>query len=251
MATLATAVVVALAVTGIGIVLFLRWGARWGATDVEVSEPMAGDAWLEGGPRARVRMTRAVTVDAPHEVVWAWLAQLGRGAGWYSIDRLDNGGRRSARHLVSWIPPPRLGDATTIGYLRHLEPGRVLAWWLPGDRLLGATTRSVMTYRVTPLGDRSRVVARFSWDAGGLTGWAALRFFQLVDTIMVLRQLLTLKRRAEGYGDRSKNPADPETGARDQYQLYEVIYAAGQKAGTVGKEKAAKWRQAAIDDGRG
>lgn len=234
---------------GLGIALFLRWGARWGATGAECSMPMPGDDWLEGGPPNRVRMTRAVTIDAPHDVVWAWLAQIGRGAGWHSIDRLDNGGKRSARHLVSWIPPPAVGDATTIGYLRHLRPGRELAWWIPGDVLHGAAVRSVMAFRVTPEGDLTRLVERFSWDGEGLSGWAVLRFFQIVDTIMARRQLLNLKRRVELYGERSEDPESPETGARDQYQLYHAIYVSGRDVGNVGKEKAAKWRRSAIRDG--
>ena len=81
--------------------LFGRWGQRWGATPEECDTSLIGDQWLEGGPSARVRMTRAVWIDAPSDVVWPWLAQVGRGAGWYSYDRLDNGGRSSARHIVS------------------------------------------------------------------------------------------------------------------------------------------------------
>jgi hypothetical protein len=212
--------------------------------------PMPGDDWLEGGPRLRVEMTRAVTVNATPEVVWAWLAQMGRGAGWYSIERLDNGGKKSARHIVRWIPPPQLGDATAIGYLRHLEPGRELAWWISGGVIWGTTARSVMAFRLTPTGeDRARVVERFTWDAVGLTSWPVLRFFQVVDTIMARRQLLNLKQQVELYGARSEDPQTPESGARDQYQLYHVIYASGEEAGTAGKEEGQRWHRAAIRDG--
>ena len=52
---------------------------------------MSGDDYLEDGPPSRVAMTRAISIDAAAEQVWPWIAQLGRGAGWYSIDWLDNG----------------------------------------------------------------------------------------------------------------------------------------------------------------
>ena len=91
-----------------------RWGARWGATAEECEMRLIGDEWLDGGPRMRVRLTRAVWIEVPPEQVWPWIAQMGRGAGWYSYDWLDNGARPSARHLVSWIPEPRLGDASAI-----------------------------------------------------------------------------------------------------------------------------------------
>ncbi len=226
-----------------------RWGQHWGATAAEIDDSMTGDEWLAGGPPVRVRMTRAVRVEAPAERVWPWLAQMGRGAGWYSYDRLDNGGRPSARHLVRWIPEPRLGDAAPIGYLRHLEPGRELAWWLGGGRFFGAYLRGVTLYRVTSDGRRSRLLARMQADARGpLARWACW-IYRIIDSIMARRQLLGLKERVERYGDRRADPGDAETGARDQYQLYQVIYASGEAAGVPGKEQAARWRQAAIDDG--
>ncbi len=42
---------------------------------------------------------------------------------------------------------------------------------------------------------------------------------------------------------------DSETGDRDQYQLYEILYATGDRAGVAGREDGAKWRHAAILDG--
>ena len=42
---------------------------------------------------------------------------------------------------------------------------------------------------------------------------------------------------------------DPESGARDQYQCYEVLYAGGGSAGVAGKEHSARWRRRAIQDG--
>ncbi len=108
----------------IAIVVFTRRTTRWGATPEECSMQMPGDEYFTGDPRAFVAMTRAVTINAPPETVWPWLAQMGRGAGWYSVDRLDNGGKTSARHIVSWIPTPREGDASAIGYVRRVIPGQ-------------------------------------------------------------------------------------------------------------------------------
>jgi proline iminopeptidase len=42
----------------------------------------------------------AVTIDARPSRIWPWLAQMGVDrAGWYSWDRLDNWGRRSAERI--------------------------------------------------------------------------------------------------------------------------------------------------------
>jgi hypothetical protein len=231
------------------ILVVLIRGSRWGSTAAERAMKMPGDAWLEGGPPARMAMTRAITIDAPPDMVWPWLEQTGRGAGWYSIDLLDNSGRVSARHIVSWIPAPQLGDASPIGYLRHIEPGRALAWWVKGTRFFGATARLVVEMHLAPRDEKTRLITRNSADAAGTLARPALLVFRFMDSIMARRQLLEIRERVKRYGIRNSDPEAPETGKRDQYQLYEVIYASGKGAGVSGKEWASQWRRAAIEDG--
>jgi hypothetical protein len=64
------------------------WFLHWGATDADRTRPLLGDdAWIGG----RVTGTRAVTVAAPPETVWAWLVQIGQDrAGFYSYTWLEN-----------------------------------------------------------------------------------------------------------------------------------------------------------------
>jgi hypothetical protein len=232
-----------------GILLVLLWGPRFGSTPKERAMGMPGDAWLDEGHAAQVAMTRAITIEAAPDKVWPWLEQMGRGAGWYSFDLLDNGGKISARHLVTWIPEPRIGDASPIGYLRHLEPERSLAWWVNGIDFFGATARLVVSMQVAQEGKRSRLVTRMSADTTGRMARPALLAFRFIDSIMACRQLFGIRDRVEGCGVRTTNPAKPETGERDQYQLYETIYASGESAGVKGKELAARWRETAIEDG--
>ncbi|MGZ4742058.1 MAG: hypothetical protein ACXVYS_02505 [Oryzihumus sp.] len=70
---------------------------RWGATQAEVRADFPGREIVPGGTRSA---TMATTIDAPPAQVWPWLVQMGtdRG-GWYSWDRLDNFGRRSAHRV--------------------------------------------------------------------------------------------------------------------------------------------------------
>jgi hypothetical protein len=176
------------------------------------------------------------------------VVQIGRGAGFYSYDGLDNGNRTSARHIVSWIPEPAVGDATAIGYLRRIEPGVGLTWWLPGASFMGAWTRVTFDVRLAPAGTATRLIARVAGDAAGPPARLVIAVFRPMDSIMATRQLLGLQERVEARTG-SVAPPDPETGERDQYQLYEVIYASGETAGVVGTESAARWRRAAVDDG--
>jgi len=227
----------------------LRWGTRRGSTPGERARKMPGDEYLEGGPRARVAMTRAVSIGARPERVWPWISQLGRGAGWYSVDWLDNGRKMSARHIVSWIPEPRVGDATAIGYLRHVTTGRSVVWWLDGGTFLGARARMVTCFGLVDEGQGTRLISRISADAAGPTAHIALVAFQVIDSIMACRQLINLRDRVESCEAAHAGLRDPETGDRDQYQLYEIVYASGDHAGVAGKEEGTRWRRSAVRDG--
>ncbi len=233
----------------ISIALYVRSAVRWGSTAEERAASMPGDCYLEGGPARRLRMTRAISISASIEQVWPWLAQMGRGAGWYSVELLDNGRKLSADHIVSWIGPPELGDAAAVGYVRNLEPKRALTWWMGGEHWLGATLRMVVDIALQSEARGTRLVIRVSGDAAGGTAWLVGSMFQFIDSVMAIAQLRGIKSRAERFGTRTEDPDRPETGERDQYQLFEVIYASGERAGVSGEEKAPRWRSHAIADG--
>lgn len=107
---------------------------RWGATDEEVSGPYPGADLVPEGERSP---TMAVTIDASPGQVWPWLVQMGgdRG-GWYSWDRLDNGGRPSATEVHPEWQDLALGDRVKY----WTKKGPVDAWRvaaLEPNRFLG------------------------------------------------------------------------------------------------------------------
>jgi hypothetical protein len=60
----------------------------WGATEQESGERLAGDDLIAN---ADLTATRAITISAAADHVWAWIAQLGQGrGGFYSYDFLEN-----------------------------------------------------------------------------------------------------------------------------------------------------------------
>ncbi len=61
---------------------------RWGATAAEVQRALPGDDLV---PQPRAGYTQAITIRAPVEAVWPWLAQMGQGrGGFYSYELLEN-----------------------------------------------------------------------------------------------------------------------------------------------------------------
>lgn len=89
--------------------LLLRSFAReLGRPQKDAKRALPGDDLL---PSARATRTDATTIEAPLEKVWPWLVQMGcRRAGWYSHDRLDNGGVRSADRIIPELQRIRPGD---------------------------------------------------------------------------------------------------------------------------------------------
>ena len=109
----------------------------------------------EAIPEADLRFIRAITVEAPPQQVWPWVAQIGRGAGYYSYDLLDNGRRPSADHLLE-VPPPSAGDNNAaIGQVTSIEPGNDIVWLVTGVNFVGATCSLVIGYSVLPLEENS------------------------------------------------------------------------------------------------
>jgi hypothetical protein len=113
---------------GIGIGRTIRTWRTWGIDPLETAKSLAGDD-LVATPTAIE--TRSITIDAPPEAVWPWLAQMGfdRG-GWYSYDQLDMGGS-SASRILHERQAIAVGDlvptSPTTGFIvRVVEPGRAL-----------------------------------------------------------------------------------------------------------------------------
>jgi proline iminopeptidase len=190
---------------------------RWGATEDEVRSDYPGADVVDHGVRAA---TMAVTIDAPPSEVWSWLLQMGYDhAGWYSWDRLDNGGRPSSTklhpdwqqlatgdHIKAWAPGGPV-DAWQVAVLdthhflglRGLSDlrGHVLDPALPRP---AAYTEGLWGFRLDELpGDRTRLVvsgyqtARPRWFEHMFNYW----IYPLMHWPMQTRQFANLKRNAE------------------------------------------------------
>ena len=181
----------------VGVVAFVAyvavvapWSRRWGTTPAVRELVLPGD---EAIPNPGLRMTRAVTIAAPPEQVWPWLAQIGQDrGGFYSYTWLENlAGCRmhNARQIHSEWQQRDVGDTVLLHpaaglQLTRFEPGRCFAlggWYLVLD----------------PVGDgRTRLLAR-SRIPKGVASAAYAVFVELPHFIMERRMLRTIKQRAE------------------------------------------------------
>jgi hypothetical protein len=188
---------------------------RRGATDEELRRAYPGADLSPGGTRSA---TMACTIDARPSRVWPWLVQMGTDrAGWYSWDRPDNFGRRSADRVHPEWQQIAVGDR-----LAAKPDGS--EWWevaaLEPERFLGLRMSLDLRGRpFDPAGTRPRRYTDSTWGflleelPGARTrlvvsGYWSLRprclqrvlsvvFLEPSHWIMPTRQFANLKRRAE------------------------------------------------------
>jgi len=187
-----------------------------GATPAERRRPLPGDDVV---PEAKGASTMAITIDVPPSAVWPWLVQMGCDrAGFYSWDRLDNGGRPSATELHPAWQELAVGDhvaSTPTGdwwfEVVQVEPERALVLRAPVDVRAkkpfdpaGPRPRffsdGVWAFVLEALPEgRTRLIVRVQGTARPrlLLGAANLLFWDPAHVVMQSRQLRNLKRRAE------------------------------------------------------
>ncbi|MFI6010042.1 hypothetical protein ACIBAG_14665 [Streptomyces sp. NPDC051243] len=188
---------------------------RWGATDEEAGHSYPGDELI---PDPDGSSTMATTLPVPPEGVWPWLQQMGcnRG-GWYSWDRLDNGGHPSAERIVPQWQRLEQGqhlDSVPSGEVWFtvavLELGRTLVLrsqttlpsGRPFDRLDEPPPRayadSIWGFHLRPApGGRTRLVVRARGRSRPrpLTRPMDLLFWEPAHLIMQARQFHNLRTR--------------------------------------------------------
>jgi hypothetical protein len=180
--------------------LYRPWHLRWGATDQEVQGPMPGDDIV---PKASFAATRAIPIDAPPELVWPWIVQMGyRRAGFYTYALLDNAGLESADRILEAYQPPRMGDWMPMAKKVNETTAFKVKAFAINEWLLWEKPDSTWAWKLVPLeGGRTRLVsrlkARYAWETPG-SAILSLVLLEFGDFPMMRRVLKGIKARAEG-----------------------------------------------------
>jgi hypothetical protein len=166
----------------------------------------AGRRWrIEGDDivdDARAQLTHSIAIDAPARDVWPWLLQMGcQRGGWYSWDRLDNGGVRSADRIVPELQHLEVGDVLpakpigTEGFeVLRIVPGRALVL-----RGMSPDWAGTWAFVLEPIGaDRTRLVTRYRAGYPPSRKMAViLPIVGALHRFMERKQLRTIKHHAE------------------------------------------------------
>lgn len=114
-----------------GLVLLRPWHMRWGVTPAELAMPLPGDELVSTGA---YRIDHGITIRAPADSVWPWLAQIGQDrGGFYSyswLERLVGDPVHNADRIVPEWQSIQVGDlvrAVPANYLGGVF-GRDVGW---------------------------------------------------------------------------------------------------------------------------
>lgn len=154
-------------------------GEVWGSTADERAAQLPCDEIFPDGLAA----DRAVSVDAPPSLVWAWLCQIRLAP--YSYDYLDNFGKQSPRERTPDLVNLEVGQS----FMRLFT----LASFERDDHVTIRNARVATTYAVRPEGSGTRLVARTIFNGPNVIG----RPLGMIDWVMMRKQLLNLKSHAE------------------------------------------------------
>jgi hypothetical protein len=164
---------------------------RWGATDDELARTLPGDELV---PEPAMQSTWAVTIDAPVEAVWPWLAQIGQDrGGFYSYTWLENLAGCKIRN-ADRIHPER--QERVVGETVPLHPaaGLPMAHFVPGRSLVlggwGPFVVEPIDASSTRLISRSRV-------RRGLSALSYATLLEIPHFVMQRKMMLGIKERAE------------------------------------------------------
>jgi hypothetical protein len=169
-------------------------GITWNVTPAEQAARLPCDDLMPGA----VRLDRAISIDAPISIAFAWLCQL-RVAP-YSYDLLDNIGRRSPRirsaeltDLAVGQPFVRIFGLVHIFELAAFAPDEHITLRPPADSVMSRLASVSNTYSVRPEGKGTRLHVRVLFEGPWLLG----QTLALVNLLMMRRQLRVLKKLAE------------------------------------------------------
>ena len=168
----------------------------WGTSAAERRLVFPCDALLS---QPDSHLHRGVTINAPPEIIFRWLCQL-RVAP-YSYDWIDNAGRQSPPELVPGLDRLEIGqDVMTIFSLIDFKPNEHLTIRLkPSPSASSLFGDVAVSYFVVPKDGFCRLLVKLVCQyPRTLRGHFMRRFLPWGDLIMMRRQLLNLKRLAEG-----------------------------------------------------
>ncbi len=183
---------------------------RWGTVGTEATDSLPGDGLV---PEPKWSHTLGVTVDAPPQAVWPWIAQIGQGrGGFYTYQTLENMFGCKITNTTEILPDhqhPAVGgdiylypDGPPLR-IEIVDPPNTLVLFGSPAEIGGKETWGVSTWQYIVNPDPnggSRFITRFRYDHAA--NWKSRLVFrrfplEVISFVMSRKMMLEIKRLAE------------------------------------------------------
>lgn len=191
-------------IVAISFAIINQWIYTWGSTPAEQQAVYPGDE-LEAAPL--LSWTHAITIHAPAEKVWPWVAQMGENRGaFYSYTFIENmisptHGYTNTNQILPQYQDPQPGTPIIAGMVnwKEIHPGE---WILAQDYT--PDMNWTWLWYLQPLGEETRMIIRMRIEVPpAMQGSSAMKFILNLGGFIMERDML------EGIRDRAQGVFEP------------------------------------------
>lgn len=182
---------------GVYLIIIRPWQLKWGATDEELKMDYPGDSIVKDPDFHAIR---GITINAEPADIWKWIIQIGsRRAGWYSIDWMDNAGKKSSEVIISEFQNISVGQF--IPFTPDQKNGMWVKEFVENKYILWIDDKGMATWTwlLSPLNpDQTRLNTvlrtKYNWKSIWILYFL---IYDVGDIVMMSRCMKGIKKRSE------------------------------------------------------
>lgn len=182
---------------GAYLIIIRPWQLKWGATDEELKMDYPGDSIVKNPDFHAIR---GITINAEPADIWKWIIQIGsRRAGWYSIDWMDNAGKKSSETIIPEFQNISVGQF--IPFTPDQKNGMWVKEFVENKYILWIDDKGMATWTwlLSPLNpDQSRLITvlrtKYNWKSIWILYFL---IYDVGDIVMMSRCMKGIKKRSE------------------------------------------------------
>lgn len=182
---------------GVYLLIIRPWQLKWGASDKELKMDYPGDSIVKNPDFHAIR---GITINAKPADIWKWIIQIGsRRAGWYSIDWMDNAGKKSSEVIIPEFQNISAGQF--IPFTPDQKNGMWVKEFVENKYILWIDDKGMATWTwlLTPLNpDQTRLNTvlrtKYNWKSIWILYFL---IYDIGDIVMMSRCMKGIKKRSE------------------------------------------------------
>lgn len=190
-------ILVIILLVGVYLLIIRPWQLKWGASDEELKMEYPGDNIVKDPDFNAVR---GITINAKPADIWKWIIQIGsRRAGWYSIDWMDNAGKKSSEIILPEFQNIFVGQF--IPFTPDQKNGMWIKEFVENKYILWIDDKGMATWTwlLSPLNsNQTRLITklrtRYNWKSIWILYYL---IYDVGDIVMMSKCMKGIKKRSE------------------------------------------------------